>query len=109
MLFLWFCQSLSGIIRLMIKAIIFDMDGVIIDSEYLQSQGFESVLREYGKQPIYNAAGIVQVVGMRREDNWHRLAQLHDLNEDLQVLVDKSRATYDKLLADQLIPMPGIH
>lgn len=38
----------------MLEAVLFDMDGVIINTEPIQSKAFEVVLREYGKQPIFN-------------------------------------------------------
>ena len=33
----------------MIKAVIFDMDGLIIESESIQSKAYEEILNGYGK------------------------------------------------------------
>jgi beta-phosphoglucomutase-like phosphatase (HAD superfamily) len=40
------------------KAVIFDMDGVIIDSEPYQSQAYETVIREYDKEPFLLMSGL---------------------------------------------------
>ena len=92
----------------MIKAVLFDMDGLMIDSESIQSKSFEEIIKEYGKQPIYNDQGIVQTVGISARDNWLQLAQTYSLNEDIDVLIEKKRQVYESLLLKNLSPMPGL-
>jgi HAD superfamily hydrolase (TIGR01509 family) len=97
----------SDIIERMIKAVIFDMDGLMIDSEHLQSKSFEAVLGEYGVTPDLHG-GLVQEVGVGARDNWERLKELHQLSESVEVLYDKKQRVYEELLAQGMQPMPGL-
>lgn len=45
-----------------VQAIIFDMDGLMIDSEGHQSVSYDKVLREHGVEPEFNDLGIIQTV-----------------------------------------------
>ena len=48
-----------------LKAVIFDMDGVIIDSEPIESLAWEKILLEYGKKPIISEWGLIHKVGTK--------------------------------------------
>jgi beta-phosphoglucomutase-like phosphatase (HAD superfamily) len=37
----------------MIQAVLFDMDGLMINTEPLQSKAYEKIIRDYGKTPIF--------------------------------------------------------
>lgn len=95
----------SGGVETTIKAVIFDMDGVIIDSEPIQSLAFKEVLAEYGIGPIPEA--VVQTPGIRGRENWEILKKRYHLQEDTDVLVEKRMAVYLRLLRDHLKPRSG--
>lgn len=92
----------------MIRAVIFDMDGVVIDSEHLQSRSFEIIIEEYGKAPILNREGIVHIVGIKGNQNWEFLKKKHSIDENTDILWDKKRKVY-QLLLPQVELMPGIN
>jgi HAD superfamily hydrolase (TIGR01509 family) len=91
----------------MIKAIIFDMDGLMINSEPIQSKAYEEILKEYGKKPILNNEGIVHKVGIKEKDNWKLLCETYNLDESIDVLMQKRSKAYLKLLIN-IEPMNGL-
>jgi HAD superfamily hydrolase (TIGR01509 family) len=89
---------------MMIKAVIFDMDGVIIDSEPIESLSWEKILREYGKEPIINEWGLVHPVGTKAFDY---VMSKHGLVEDVEVIRNKKRKIYLELVLKNPNLMPG--
>lgn len=92
----------------MIKAVIFDMDGVIINSEKIHSLSFETVLKEYGKKPVKNNSGLIQTAGIGAHDNWQILKKQYGLTENIDILINKKRSFHEKLIKKNLIAMPGL-
>ncbi|PNR95327.1 HAD family phosphatase [Petrotoga sp. 9PWA.NaAc.5.4] len=71
----------------MIKAIIFDMDGVIIDSEPIHYDANKRIFDELGipiTQSIY-----VKYIGVSNEDMWNEIKNEYDLKQTVQELVDR--------------------
>lgn len=93
----------------MIKAVIFDMDGLIIDSEPIQSEAFSQVIKAYGKTPILNKNGLVMITGIRADDNWKIIKEKYQIDEDISILRDKRRIVYINLLKNNLKAMPGLY
>lgn len=92
----------------MIKAALFDMDGLMINTEPLQSKAYEAVLVSHGKRPQFNAEGVVQAVGVREKDNWELIKKSHDLDHDTEALVEQRTGIYMGILKQNLVPQPGL-
>ncbi len=93
----------------MIKAVIFDMDGVIVDSEPLNDQHKALFLKELG---IETAGQDVwqQFHGMNSRDAWSKLKTDYGISHDLEYLIERGQASYiDFLNALSEIPIvPGV-
>ncbi len=92
----------------MIQAIIFDMDGLMIETEHLQSQAYEQVLRSYGVNLEFNNEGVVHRVGISGVDNFTFLKQKYNINESIEVLLDKKQTIYRAILSNNIVPKPGL-
>ena len=88
----------------MIKAVIFDMDGVIIDSEPIESLSWEKILLEYGKKPIISEWGLIHKVGTKSIDF---VLEKHGLIENEEIIRNKKRKLFIDLVLKNLILMPG--
>jgi HAD superfamily hydrolase (TIGR01509 family) len=88
------------------KAVVFDMDGIVIDSEPIHSLAFKEVLSEYGVP--YVTDEIVHVPGLGSKENWEILKERFGFEEDTSVLVAKRRQAYLRALKNRLEPRPGL-
>lgn len=91
----------------MIKAAIFDMDGVIVDSEPIHSQSLEILIKKYGKKPIYNSNGLIHKVGVSSDEEYIKLLDRYGLAEEADIFRKKRRRIYIKLLKRPLTSMKG--
>lgn len=91
----------------MIKAVIFDLDGVIVDSEPIHSKSLEILLKDYGKTPIFNTQGLIHEVGPSGDFTYVELIRKYSLTEPLETIKQKRRAIFTKLLQEKLVPLPG--
>jgi HAD superfamily hydrolase (TIGR01509 family) len=88
----------------MIRAVIFDMDGVIVDSEPIESLAWEMVLAEHNIKPIFNSNGLIHIVG-RDSSKW--VMERHGFNVDYEVIRSRKRKVFADLVVQDLIPKPG--
>jgi beta-phosphoglucomutase family hydrolase len=92
----------------MIKAFIFDMDGVIADSQKVHSQIESDMLARYG---IHLSAEEItdQFSGMRVADFFQDLFDQHGITEDVgPIVIEKRQAIVDFVKEHGAEPMPGI-
>ena len=89
-----------------IKAVIFDMDGVLTDSESVINEAAIRGLREYGINP--QPADFEPFVGMGEDHYIGGVAEAYGL----RYTPEMKRRVYDiylEILADRLVPFPGVH
>lgn len=91
----------------MIRAVIFDLDGVTINGEPIHSKSVEIVLKKYGKTPIYNANGLVHEVGIADPGEYRRLLEKYGLVSEEESFRRKRRRAYIKLINQKLTPGKG--
>ncbi|MFK9092189.1 HAD family hydrolase [Bacillus salipaludis] len=91
----------------MSKMVIFDMDGVIIDSEPLHFQVDQLVMRKLGV--FISHEELEQFVGMTNPEMWAQLKWKYNLSEDVDKIIDFQLSTKIKLLEESHIePIEGV-
>ncbi len=70
----------------MISAVIFDMDGVLLDSEPYHDQTTTSILESYGAKGAYEA--IRPYVGRSSQDLWTAMKAKYDINASVEDLIE---------------------
>jgi len=89
----------------MLKAVLFDLDGVLVDSERFSSEAAKAVLGEYGI--VQTPAEKKLVFGRRSVDNFRRAIEARGLELDPDALVSKMNASFAGLIRGRLMPLPG--
>lgn len=90
-----------------LKAIVFDMDGLMVDSEPLSQQAWDEYLRPYGQQL---SEEIVQsIIGLRADVSTPIIKDLFNLPEPVPIIIHKRAAIYSQIRAKGVPTMPGLH
>jgi HAD superfamily hydrolase (TIGR01509 family) len=88
------------------RAVIFDMDGVIVDSEPYSMQALIDVLRQYGIDP--SEEEIRRSYGRRIRDDFADYFSRHGVTAHLETAIARKEARYYHLAAGHLKPFPGV-
>jgi putative hydrolase of the HAD superfamily len=92
----------------MLKALIFDFDGLILDTETPEVLVWESIYREYGHElPLHEWKKIIGGYGLSTFDAAEHLAQLTQRQLDVSSLRARYRLEADRLIHASPI-MPGV-
>jgi len=90
---------------MMIKAVLFDLDGVLVDSEVHSTKASDQVLADVG---IYLTDDERKLVyGRRTIDNYKRHIKNRGLDLDPDELLSRKTQVYKKLIKGKLEPLPG--
>jgi HAD superfamily hydrolase (TIGR01509 family) len=88
------------------RAVIFDMDGVIVDSEPYSMRALIDVLRQYGIDPT--EAEIRRSYGRRIRDDFADYFSRYGVTAHLETAISRKEARYYHLAAGHLKPFPGV-
>lgn len=90
-----------------IKAVVFDMDGLMADTEYYHCQSFLKLMPEYGVK--LNDEYLSKLVGLDAEGNFKIIKNDFELKEDVKVLIAKREKIYLDLVENSnLKPAEGL-
>jgi pseudouridine 5'-phosphatase len=89
-----------------LAAVVFDLDGLIVNSEDVYEQADVEVLRRRGK--VYNDDLRSQMMGRPTAESLRKMIDWHALEDSVELLDAERSQLRDKLLAASLAPMPGL-
>lgn len=86
-------------------AIIFDMDGVIVDNMPYHRKAWEKFFEKY--KPVVNLEDFIQHMGKSNEDLMILLFGTKITEEEIRILGEEKEALYREIYAPDVSPLPG--
>lgn len=91
----------------MLKAVIFDMDGVLIDSEPVHLEAFRMMIEDLGVE--FDREYYLQFIGSTTEHMWDKIIKDFGITLSKEELMNRSDENVGKIIKDKGYPvMPGI-
>lgn len=88
------------------EAFVFDVDGLMIDSEPLARQAWDRVLLDYGLQ--MDSQTFSRMIGLRLEESSQLVKDVFSLKVTPERLAEKEQACMSKIMAQGIPCMPGL-
>jgi len=89
---------------MVLDTVIFDMDGVIADTEIIESQSLEKLLKEYGKTPQYQKNGLIHIIGLAGDKSWIDFKEKYELSDNISILRNRKREIFEQIIKQELKP-----
>lgn len=92
----------------MLRAVLFDVDGTLVDTEKIQSDAYARVLEQYGHsmtEPTEH--GTIHVPGETTDATWERLKERHGIVEETEKLASLKREAAMATMKTGIVPMDG--
>ncbi len=89
-----------------VRAVVFDMDGLMFNTELVFNEAGRELLRRRGKEPHPELFG--RMMGRRAPEAFAVMIELMELDETFEQLQPESELIFAELLDDILAPMPGL-
>ncbi|MDI6783911.1 MAG: HAD family phosphatase [bacterium] len=90
----------------MIKAVIFDMDGIIIDSEPLQMIAINQVMAQWNVK--LSVQEFQKMIGRKLADDFADMKKEYNILVDYSTFAKQKREAYHSILENNLVEMPGL-
>ncbi|MEZ4670394.1 MAG: HAD family phosphatase [Anaerolineae bacterium] len=87
------------------QAIIFDMDGLLVDSEPVWEEAESEVMDAYGIQIAPEVR--VRLIGLRNDEFLGQLRQIYGIRDSMETLQEAILERMFKLIPDKATPKPG--
>jgi beta-phosphoglucomutase len=91
---------------MMLKAVLFDMDGVLVDSEELICQAAIEMFREKGL--IVQPEDFIPFVGTGENRYIGGVAEKYNFSVDIKEVKKRTYEIYDTIVRNKLKPLPGV-
>jgi HAD superfamily hydrolase (TIGR01509 family) len=86
--------------------IIFDMDGLMVNTEPISRQAWDRFLRPYGA-PLTDEMQ-AQIIGLRGDNSAAKMQGWYQIPLTVEEILCQRRAIYDELLGNEVPVMPGL-
>ncbi len=90
------------------KGILFDMDGVLVDSEPLFHKAVNIMVERCGAAPITEEENNRYLLGTTVEETWVRVKELRDVPQTPAELLAGYNEVVKDVLRSDLVPRPGV-
>jgi HAD superfamily hydrolase (TIGR01509 family) len=90
------------------QGVIFDMDGVLVDSEPLFFNAINRVVTSEGASPISEEENELHLIGTTVEETWRRLKELRHLPRPTEAYIQRYDTVVRQVLKEELAPQPGV-
>ncbi len=90
----------------MIDAIIFDMDGLMVDSEPVSRRAWDRLLSAYGH--VLDDAVYARMIGHRIDSSAHMVRDAYGLPLDVETIIVRKNALYLEAIDAHIPVMPGL-
>ena len=89
-------------------AVIFDMDGVLVDSEPLYLKAINNLLTALGVSPVTDYENESILIGTTVDETWNLLIKMRSLPGTIHTYLDKYDDHVKEVLKSDLVPRPGV-
>ena len=99
--------DLGPLVGFALKAVIFDLDGLMVDTEPLAKQAWNEVLRDYDlelEEELFE-----RMIGLRLQDSARMVIEELSISADVDELGRKESLKFQEILASGLATMPGLN
>ena len=90
------------------RAIIFDMDGVLVDSEPLFHDAINRLLTQEGAEPVSEGENQETLLGTTIEETWRRLKRSRALPLPVETYMGRYDGMVREMMMQELAPQPGV-
>ena len=90
------------------QGILFDMDGVLVDSEPLFLRAINRIVAETGNNPVSEDENEEFLLGTTVEGTWEELKKIRRLPDSIESYIERYDAVVREVLFHDLVPQPGV-